>query len=310
MCDLIITTQPDHIYYSWQIHTQLYNLYRVLDIKIPYICLLTKESSQKINVEKLKKLYPFFNAIYYEDTRYRKDYQPSLQPHLLSKYFKDKPDLYFQRILYLDADAIAINPSVFKLSYNCYSDTDSYLGVRYIQSKGKEELLNNLCQIVGVNVEKIYKKKHGGAQYLISELDSNFWQKVENDCYKIFDYLNKSVEYYKNKSGDQKYTPIQVWTSSMWAIFYNLILFEIEISISDIFNFCWPTDNINKWDNNGFYHNAGVINSTSGMFYKGEFINTPPTLDILSNTTKYQNTLCSYNYVELLKDVCRTESFN
>ena len=300
-----ITTQPDHKYYEWQIEAQLYNLYKQLEYTIPYICLLTEESEKRIDVRRLKKKFPLFNAYYFKDERQAKHYQPSIQPFLLKKVFHHNKNYCNQTSIIIDADVVFSNKldlEQFKDQDQAFlSNTSSYLDYKYIFSKGGDELFNKMCEICSINPSIVKEEIIGGAQYILPSNTALFWSKVESDSILLYDYLRSSIDYYREKSETpDTYHPIQIWTASMWAIYYNLIYFNFKRNIPNTLNFCWPTDDIKRWDEVSIYHNAGISEALSNeYFFKGRFINQPPVLSDIDKD--FNKEKCSSNYVDILR---------
>jgi hypothetical protein len=55
--------------------------------------------------------------------------------------------------------------------------------------------------------------------------------------------------------------------------------------------FSWATSPENLWNKCNIFHNAGVVNSTTGLFYKAQYMNKLPyneILDIKQGTTSYE----------------------
>jgi hypothetical protein len=55
--------------------------------------------------------------------------------------------------------------------------------------------------------------------------------------------------------------------------------------------FSWGTSPENLWSKCNIFHNAGVVNSNTGLFYKAEYMNILPynqNLNIKEGTTSYE----------------------
>ncbi|WP_279401627.1 hypothetical protein [Piscibacillus salipiscarius] len=139
------------------------------------------------------------------------------------------------------------------------SSCESYLSVEYIDSKGSD-LLKRMCDVVGVDCSLI-RKKHpiGGAQWIIKHPTHDYWNKVFEDSIKLYNFLS-SVEREYVRQNDSNYTPIQKWTAEMWAQLWNVYHFGKDVETPNELDFCWPTDNVERYYQTKIYHNAGVMN--------------------------------------------------
>lgn len=301
---ILASAQPAHEYFLWQLEVQLYNIYVQKKMECKYQVILGYDEIQPTNFEFLRQKYPLVELYYYKDQRKNKSYIPSIQPHLLYQHFTYFPELGKEIFLLIDTDICftdkELNLSTLLENDTIYmSDTSSYLDPKYVDSKG-DDLLACMCSISQINELKVREKAahHGGAQYLLKNMTASFWQKVELDSVKIYKYLTNSAEMYRSKSTSEKYTPIQAWTASMWSIIYNLIYFDYEFEVHSDLSFSWPSNPIIEWQNKSIYHNAGVVNNVSKMFFKGEFLNKRPTVDL----EKLNNEVCNFKYAELVSE--------
>ena len=83
----------------------------------------------------------------------------------------------------------------------------------------------------------------------------------------------------------------------MWAILWTAWKRGKQTIVANELDFTWATDPIEKWYLNSIFHNAGVVNNSSGMFYKGDYINKSPKDSNLSLDPKK----ASYNYYQMLQ---------
>jgi hypothetical protein len=133
-----------------------------------------------------------------------------------------------------------------------------------------------MCQVIGIDplIPKLMNSNSGGAQYIVKNTDAKFWEKVEADAVALFDlFIYKEPEYVKKHDHDY---PIQKWTAGMWSILWNAWKHGHETNVHDQLNFAWPTYDINMLNQYSIFHNAGVINDESGMFYKNKFYDKLP----------------------------------
>lgn len=291
----LLSAQPDTDYYLWQLEVQCHN-FKKYDLEKDMLILLAFDKEKGINPKAKEfasktKAKVFFVA----DTRIDKSYIPSIRPHIIKKFYQQ--NRINEPIFYHDSDIIFKSKPDFDLLINkannnvLVSDTISYIGGKYITSKGKK-LLDEMCSIVGIGKKIVVdrEEKSGGAQYLfVKRLDFMFWEKVERDCTALYNHMLKT---------EKKYTPddpIQSWCADMWAILWNLWLFGVEVLVVDELKFCFPTDQIENVKSLSILHNAGVTKDKKNLFNKCEYIEKSPYAENYSNIdTKY----CSYLYVQ------------
>jgi hypothetical protein len=200
------------------------------------------------------------------------------------------------------------------------SDTVSYIGHKYIEeccrryetqypSSEKDELLNQMTKVIGIDVEtlKINQENSGGAQHLMKNIDHTFWDKVFKDCIELY-YTMRT--YHANNPLRQG--EIQMWTSDMWCVLWNIWLKGLNTKITDELDFSWATDTIREYDKKPILHMAGVTdNLKSTKFYKGDYINVNP-LDKLKENINFfdyvDKNSTTIKYVELMKSIVKKES--
>ncbi len=300
-----LSAQPDNDYFVWQLEVQCYN-FRKYDLEKDMLILLGYSKKYGVNpnakrfAEKTKAKV-FFVA----DTRIETSYIASIKPHLVLKFYMQNKIV--EPIFYHDSDIIfrsQPNFDVFPDMNKIYlSDTTSYIGAKYIRSKG-EDMLKGMCKIVGID-EKIVidnQKNSGGAQYYFNKpVDYKFWGKVEHDSNKLYQYMIET-----SKKNPIKY-PIQAWCAEMWATLWNIWLLGIETEVVDELKFCFPTDLIEDAQNVKILHNAGVTKENDNLFYKGDFIDKAPYGVDFSHVNK---DYCSYLYVNEINERCIYEKVN
>ena len=249
---------------------------------------------------KLQQKYPYVRFFFYKNTMEVRNYQPAIQAHVLAKHFEAHPELKDDAIFFHDCDFIFTKYFDFsKFLYDdtwYFSDTVSYVGADYIESKGKG-LLEGMCSVVGLCACKVRAEKanSGGAQKLMKNVDAAYWREVEEDSVNLYNWLLQE----KDKYGDKERNDIQIWTASMWSELWNAWKCKHTVRIPEEFNFTWATDHIAKWDTNSFFHNAGVMDSHNGMFFKGAYVDKHPYGDSLS----LDDQRCSKKYYDIVQEV-------
>lgn len=293
-----ICAQPAIQYFAWQIDVMLFSFVTTgVDLsRVHIVCAIHNTIDPYFDV--LLRKYPQAVFSFYEDTREDRSYISSIRPHILAKHFKDNPFLENEEIFYHDCDIVFTKPFVIenKNPGVCYlSDTISYIGYDYIISKGRD-VLDKMLSVVGISedVVKANQSSSGGAQYVMNGLNADFWRDVEKDCVNL--YKEVSQLNVIKKQNDPNHHEIQIWCADMWAVLWNLWKRGKATEVPKDMDFSWATSDATSWHKNAIYHNAGVTNDSSGMFYKGKHINSMPDMDLSLNPTK-----CSYHYYRILQ---------
>lgn len=246
--------------------------------------------------DKWRKLANRYNTVrffFYTDTRIKSSYISSIRPHLLHKHWLKFPELEKETIFYHDCDIILSKPVNFTNLLNdnvCYvSDTVSYIGAKYIRSKG-EHLLDIMTDVVGISKQLVIdnEKDSGGAQYLLKNIPAEFWNKVYWDAENMYKPIVKL------QNGDHS-NPFQIWCADMWSVLWNLWLIGKEVKVTDAMSFSWATSGMHDWDKHPIYHNAGATGENKEIFYKGMYqSHTPYDIKLEDFSDKF----CSFNYVK------------
>jgi hypothetical protein len=324
---LFIQACPLDKYYIFQTHMWLESLKNIgkSNKAISVIYIPKGREKEKDNWNNLISLYPEAQFSFYEDTdnlnRHLGIYIPIIRPYVLMKYFKEHPEMQEKAIFYCDCDILfteRFNIDAYLEDDVCYlSNTLSYINASYFDSKIKDVLPNKLeeykkidvldstCKLVGVTREIAEKNNlhSGGAQYLLKNIDWQFWDKCITDCLNIRKYLQSINRYYFESEN----RGIQSWASDMWAVLYGLWARNQETKIIPEMEFAWSSDPISKLDKVGIFHNAGIVSEKQGeipVFYKGKYHMgkspfSDPYLEYLANNEQ-NKTLCNSFYVEQL----------
>ena len=293
MKPIIITAQPDDQYFIWQNHLYIESCIERGFTEDQIHILLYKPTNRTPNTnwDKLKEIYPKLNIFLYEDKgvqQHLSTYIPVIRPHILWQHFKKFPELQDRTIIYTDSDILWTEhldiEKYFKDDINYISNASSYLNYDYLLNKindalpeKKEDLIQldyiqGMCNIVGISKETVQNNKHntGGVQYILKNINADFWKKVEQDVLKIRMYLlNINKQFFKNEN-----TGIQSWCSDLWTVLWNLWLLNKEVKVVSELDFAWATEPIEKLNSCTIYHNAGVAGKYMNnipYFYKGAY---------------------------------------
>ena len=281
-----IMCQPAVYRFEWELEVCLT---RLLKLGIKDIILLFSKHNSKIPIY-LKKKYGV-EVHEYEDLRRDKNYIPSIKPYLWAKFLQEDRTRENETYFYIDSDVIFREIPIVQPDSDVWygSDCKSYLSVEYIDSKG-DGLLENMCRVIGIDPKVIRDQNPvAGAQWVIKNPTFEYWLKVYEDSVKLYRYLNSLAN-----------SSIQKWTAEMWAQLWNVYHFGKTTEIHKDLEFCWATDNVERYSETKIYHNAGVIDDRQGLFFKGKYTYKSPFKDDLSFVNQEK---ASIRYVEALGEV-------
>ena len=297
-----ICAQPTSLFYAWQVEV-LVNNFMDMGINPNNIDIVSWKINGVIPVEwvKLTQKYPV-NFHFYNDTRETKHYISSIRPNILKQHFEAHPELENEAIFYHDCDIVFTKPIDWKQfleDEKWYgSDTRWYIAHSYILGKG-QDVMDKMCEIVGIE-ESIIKDNELnsiGAQYLMKNINANFWANVEKDCERLYNEV--TVLNNIKKAENPQYHELQIWCADMWAVLWNGWKLGKETVCHPDLEFAWGTSTESDYDRLNILHNAGVTTSADGLFYKAEFMNRLPyNLDL-----KIKEGTASRKYYEIIQQV-------
>jgi hypothetical protein len=327
---------PSDLYYTWQVHLWLESLRNIghSDKAISVIFTPTGREN-RLKWKQIEDLYPESEFHYYTDEDNLNQllgiYIPVLRPYVLWKHFKKYPELSEKAIFYCDSDILFTKDfNVDKFlddEVNYLSDTNSYINATYFDSKVHQvlpekleeyktrDILEEITSVIGIDRATCEANNlhSGGAQYLLKNVDGEFWSKVMNDCILIRTYLQKvNREFFKDEN-----TGLQSWCSDMWAVLWNIWFRGQETKVVPELAFAWATDPLSKLDSHTIFHNAGITGTSMNgypCFYKGKYHQgTDPTkdphLDDVLNNIESQK-YCTWFYANELNNIKQKYNLN
>jgi hypothetical protein len=333
---ILITCQPTDTYFVWQNHLYIESCIKQGFEEEQIHILLYNPKGRPYNPswDKLKECYPKLNIFTYEDDgvqQYLGIYIPILRPHILKQHFEAFPELQDRTIIYTDSDILWTDnmniDELLKDDVNYVSDASSYLNNSYFESKVKDvlpekleeykkrDVVKELCTITGIDKQTVLNNNSntGGVQYILKNINSDFWKKVEKDVLLIRTHLlNFNKEFFKDENSG-----IQSWCADLWAVQYNLWYFNKKSIVTKELNFAWATDSITKLNEYPILHNAGIVSETGNgypAFYKGKYHQgADPTKDphldvILNNETSKK--FCTWYYTNKLVELKNKYNLN
>jgi len=285
-----LTAQPATIYYAWQVEVLLNNMIEMgINLNhVDILCFIEDEIPEEWN--KLRHGYAarFF---FYKDTRETKGYISSIRPNIIKQHWEQHPYLENERIFYHDCDIIFTKPidrEQFTQDDKWYgSDTKWYISYDYIIGKG-QDVFDKMVEIMDIDPQLVIDNNDNsiGAQYLMKNLDYDFWNDVERDSERLFvevTELNK-----EKKKKDPNHHELQIWCADMWAVLWNGWKRGHQTICHDDLQFSWGTSPITDYEKFNIMHNAGVTGNSKGYFYKALYMNETPyhkNLEIKENTS-------------------------
>lgn len=294
-----MTCCTDENIFTWQLEVQINNFKTYQISSHLNVLILYEGNTYNPKFDVLKSKYTEVKFFFYKDDDTKKYiYPPFAVPRVLKKHFENFPYLSQRTIFLYDTDIIFTKQPTFDhllKDENWYvGDCKSYIGSEYIKSKG-EYIFSHMCKIVHIDESLVVRNENnsGGAQYILKNVTYQYWEKVEQDSFNLFQYLKTVNE--NDLDLKRKNTDIQQWCASMWAILWNGWLLNHEIRIDDSLNFCMSTSSIKDWEKYAIYHDAGATKSRRNeLFYKNDFREILPyNLNFNYLSKQY----CSYNYV-------------
>jgi len=331
-----ICAQPDDVYYTWQVHMWLESLKEIGHSDKAIVLVFTPNFREKNDKwEKIVNLYPEAEFKFYKDehnvSQYLNIYIPVLRPYVLWRYFSDVPQMSSNAVFYCDSDILFMKDfnvdEFLEDDVNYLSDTNSYINVKYFDSKVRDvlpekleeyktrDVFSEIASVIGIDREtgEANNDHSGGAQYLLKNVDAYFWQKVMNDCILIRTYLQKvNREFFKDESAG-----FQSWCADMWAVLWNLWLRNQETKVVPELAFAWSTDPIVKLKSHTIFHNAGIVSETGNgypAFYKGKYHmgadpTKDPNLDMILNNEQSKK-YCTWFYANKLDELRKKYKLN
>jgi hypothetical protein len=314
---LFVTAQPDVPYFIWQIKLYVNNFIdKGIDPNQIHVVLglvLGKTEPSK-GAKELVNLG--INTHFFIDNRVKKHYIPSIKPYLISKWIQSNPD--YGNVFFLhDADIMFRELPKFNRLLNdgvsYLSDTIGYIGYDYIMDCCKRyeskhpnsengQLISEMTEIIGIDVETIKENQEnsGGGQYLIKNTTCELWDKIYKDSTTLYDKMLDYQKRFPINPGQ-----IQFWTAEMWSLLWNLWMYGFETKITNEFEFCWATDDINKYNTTPILHMAGVTQDLkTTKFFKGDYINIDPIEELRKNPNVFDyidSNSSTIKYIENMK---------
>jgi len=284
-----ISAQPATTYYAWQVEVLLNNMIE-MGINLNYVDIVCHtEGDIPEEWDKLRHGYAarFF---FYTDTRERKNYISSIRPNILKQHFTQHPYLENETLFYHDCDIIFTKPLDLQQFTNDNiwygSDTKWYISYDYIIGKG-QDVFDKMVEVIDIDPQLVIDNNDNsiGAQYILKNIDADFWNDVERDSEDLFVQVSELNR--QKKQQDPSHHELQIWCADMWAVLWNGWKKGHQTKCHSDLEFSWGTSPIKEYDKCYIMHNAGVTSNSKGYFHKAKYMNSLPynlDLDIKDNT--------------------------
>ena len=277
-----VCAQPATLYYAWQVEVMLNNFIE-MGVNPNNVDIVCWKQNGVVPEEwsKLASGYParFF---FYDDTRETKHYISSIRPNILKQHWAAYPTLKDEAIFYHDSDIIFSKPISEWISDEIIideewygSDTRWYISHSYIVGKG-QQIIDKMCEIMELPEELISDNEMNaiGAQYLMKNVDYEYWDRVESDCEQLFRQVTDLNNELKRET--PSYHELQIWCSDMWAVLWGAWRRGWKTNCLPEFEFSWGTSTEDDFYKLNIMHNAGVTSPGQGLFYKAQYMNSLP----------------------------------
>ncbi|MBV2228477.1 MAG: hypothetical protein KUL85_16595 [Sphingobacterium mizutaii] len=309
---IFISAQPDDYFFVWQLELQILNFHQQ-GISSNNIHVLVGYPSQRDVAPHFKDLEKRFRHMamffFYPDTREKRNYIPSLRPHIIKKHFLRYPELSNKPIFYHDSDILFVRQPDWNLLNKddkwYVSDTRTYLDSHYVIGRTSEVFFQKLCAIVGISHQTVIKNDPncGGAQYLLKKCTPDFWAKIERDSELLFDEIkayNTGVKEKYENVGEPVPPTIQSWCADMYAMFWNGLLFGNKIELHESLDFAFAKSPGHELQKKNILHYSGdSLHAPGPVFIKNNYRHYPPYYDTSLN--EITRITASYFVVNLIR---------
>jgi len=313
---VFVSAQPDTVYFHWQVEIYMYQFSKHGVIDRCYALFGYTGNEPSPYAQELGKKYSGIK--FYKDERPPNQYAPSIRPHILAKFFKEYPHLG-KNVFYHDSDIFLVKLPRFDLMLQPFdntsylSDTISYIGYEYVKEcsgryKSKhphlpdQDLFIKMCDIVGISEGIVISNQNnsGGAQYLLKNIDGDYWEECERKCLELYPFL---CDY------EQKYPVphhIQKWTTDMWVVLWVYWKRGGKTLIHKELDFSWATSSVQEYNKLNIFHLAGITGTNcNDKFHKGLYSSVNVFDEYAKNPTIFDHISvnnATYEYTNVIKE--------
>ena len=161
------------------------------------------------------------------------------------------------------------------------TDTDSYTGPAWLDSKGA---LEPLCDLVGVRVEEARAYPGIGAQYVTQGIPGEWWELVAELSTRAYHLLRALP------------ADAQPWCAEMYVTQLAAIRDGYTPTIAPSMGMVWADGPASGWETAGYFHDAGVVTPRAGIFCKVTHQSWPRDVPTVREDT------AGARYVDLIRE--------
>lgn len=273
---VILVAVPYELYWATEIEVQCENFRKfgyssALQVVVHENC----DNPYRHYWDKLAQKYKEVSFFFYRNDKVKNltnIYASVSRPITLKAHWEAYPELKRKVILYMDSDVLFskyLDLSKYVEDDICYISSTDYIAASYFENKRKDVLQNKLeqydkrdvlaemAEIVGIDKQVIIdnEKNTGGCQYILKDIDADFWRDVTEHCLYIYTrskVINKTFFESESKG-------FQSWAlGDMCGVLWNLWKRGKQTQCPEELNFNWATTPIDKYYDYALFHNAGV----------------------------------------------------
>lgn len=326
----ILVVVPYDLYFATEIEVQCENFKKFGYLKNTHF--LIYEQGENVFKEywiKLQERYSDAKFFFYKGDELKKltpVYASVCRPNCLKKHFAIYPELKDHTILYLDGDVLFTRKFEMSEYLNddiCYLSKTNYIAASYFEKKRNDvfpfklkeyntrDILQECCNIVGVDKQTVIDNEDntGGCQYLLKNIDVEFWEKLEKDCIMLRQQLlevNNTFFVSEDKG-------FQSWAiADMCGLLWNLWKRGLQTKCPDSMNFSWSSSPIEKYKECVFFHNAGITgkymkmeDEEVKMYHKGDIRFRTSSISVfdIEHWGNISKKYCSFMYINAINAV-------
>jgi hypothetical protein len=165
-----------------------------------------------------------------------------------------------------------------------------------------DDILVKMCAVANIDPEIVKQNDphSGGAQYLLKNLNGDFWKEVEVVTNALYAMM---AEYERAYPIDHH---IQKWTADMWAVLWIYWKRCGNTQVHSELDFSWATGTIYDYHKCPIFHLAGVTEEERGKhFFKGDYTNKNVFVEYRRNKTMFDHVSpnsATTEYVKMIKE--------
>jgi len=323
----IVACVTNELRYWWETAVYLHNLTSLGYQNINILIFVKQNETPLPKWKELQIKFPEVNFQIFVDRKIAAignafNYKPLYRLWMLQEWFKLRPELEQDAILYTDTDIILtkyldftsfLQDDINYLSWTGNKErTDNYIGQPYFDSKESQVEPSKLATFKKIDVlakmgESTKTTRQiitenlpntGGAQYLLKNINSQFWTDCFNACCEIKLFLaGLNQTFMKGSTPTEKENNgWQSFCSDMVSILYTLWGHNKETRCPVELDFAWSTDRLSRVKEVFIIHNAGIVQEynqkvafekeyvDTKLFFKGKYQTYTPfeDLDVLN----------------------------